>query len=95
MRPWSPCAADGKQDLVISFRGTVASSEWLADFDAFLIEAFPWRKVGSHTSTSLAWVVFHVHQVCTRGGVLSRSSAGWKAREAGKMARILSPCSIL
>ena len=43
----SDSVADGKQDLVIAFRGTITSSEWLADFDAFLIEAFPWAKVDS------------------------------------------------
>ena len=38
-------AIDGKQDLVIAFRGTVTSTEWMADIDAFLVNALPWNTV--------------------------------------------------
>ena len=37
--------ADGKQDLAIVFRGTITSTEWVADIDAFLIATKPWDKV--------------------------------------------------
>ena len=46
--------AGGKQDRAIVFRGTITSTEWSTDLDAFLVATKPWDKVGCSPYSCMA-----------------------------------------